>query len=279
MRLTEVVLRLVPAGTNLGIEAEHLTLAQHAPLAASSAAHLVETYGLVEQLRQVKDAAELDALRRAAAIGAEVFKQLIALLSPGVSEAEMATEIEYRARLLGAAATSFKPIIASGPRSALPHAGFTTSRLQPGVPTVIDLGVVVDGYCSDMTRTVFLGDCPGPWLELYALVDQARASAQAALRPGLSGRDADAAARTIIAKAGYGQQFGHGLGHGVGIQIHENPRLTNAVEQELVSGNVVTCEPGIYLPGAGGIRIENLCAITAVGSENLTPLGTELLVL
>lgn len=263
----------------LGIEAEHLTLEQHALLAASTTWQVVQTTRLVEELRMVKDEAELATLHRAAAIGAQVFAELLPLLSPRSTEADIAAEIEYRARKHGASACSFKPIIASGARSALPHAGFTTALLQPATPLLIDMGVIIDGYCSDMTRTVFLGDCPAQWRELYELVDHARDSAQVALLPGVSGIAADAVARDIIAAAGYGAQFGHGLGHGVGIQIHEAPRLTSASPELLAAGHVVTCEPGIYLPGQGGIRIENLCAITASGAENLTPLGTELLVI
>jgi Xaa-Pro aminopeptidase len=263
----------------LAIEAEHCSVAQFHELHATGRWELASALGWIEDLRMVKDEAELAALRRAAAVGVRVFTGLLPLLQTTTTEADAAAEIEYRARKLGASATSFKPIIASGTRSAQPHAGFTNQTLQPGVPTVIDMGVVVDGYCSDMTRTVFLDDCPSHWRGLYTVVDSARAAGQQALRPGRTGAQVDAMARDIIAAAGYGDCFGHGLGHGVGIQIHESPRLVASEQRELAPGYVVTCEPGIYLPGSGGIRIENMCAVTTDGAESLTPLGTELTVL
>jgi Xaa-Pro aminopeptidase len=269
---------LGPGGTRrLAVEAEHLTLAQYGRLSAAGGGPVPVT-GWVEALRSLKDPAELALLRRAAGVGAQVFTELLPLLTARTTEADVAAEIEYRARRHGASATSFKPIVASGVRSAMPHAGFSAQPLQPGVPTVIDLGVVLDGYCSDMTRTVFLEACPAEWAERYALVDAARAAGETALRPGATGAQAHAAARDVLAAAGYAAQFTHGLGHGVGVEIHEAPRLAPGQDCGLAAGHVVTVEPGLYWPGAGGIRIENLCAVTAGGAEVLTPLGTGLTV-
>lgn len=278
-RLPEVLAGLLPPQARLGIEADHTTLTAYHALKGGGHFDLYQTRQMVEFQRLCKDELELAALRPACAIGARVFTELLPLLGSRVSEADIAAEIEYRARRHGASACSFKPIVASGARTALPHAGFTTAPLQPGVPLVVDMGVVADGYCSDMTRTVFLGDCPAPWRELYALVDAAREQAQAALRPGITGCAADAVARELIAAAGHGARFGHGLGHGVGLEIHEDPWLHSGWHDELEEGNVVTCEPGVYLPGQGGIRIENMCAITADGVEQLTPLDTALMVM
>jgi Xaa-Pro aminopeptidase len=254
----------------IGIEAAHLSVASHARLLSAGGREYIPTTGLIEGLRSVKDSAEIQTIRRAVALGEQVFAQLLPLITPAATEADLAAEIEYRARKLGATECSFKPIIASGPRSALPHAGYTAQALQPGQPLSIDMGVVLEGYCSDMTRTVFPGDCPAQWRELYAIVLEAKRRGFGATLAGATGAQADSAARDYIAERGYGAQFGHGLGHGVGIQIHEAPSLIWTAERRLEPGNVVTCEPGIYRPGQGGIRIEDMTLVTDSGPQNLT---------
>lgn len=262
----------------IGFEAAHVSVQLRAQL-ATVPVEWVSTLGWVEDLRAVKDSSEAGRLERAERLGETVFGELLPYLRAGVKESEIAAEIEYRARRHGAKATSFAPIIASGTRSAVPHAGFTDSPLRPGVPTIIDMGVLLEGYCSDMTRTVFLGDCPPLWRERYALVRAAKDAGFSALRPGQSCHAADHAARAVIAAAGLGSAFGHGLGHGVGVQIHEEPRLIWDNERLLEPGNVVTCEPGVYFPGEGGIRLEDLLLITESGAKNLNQLSTDLLVL
>jgi Xaa-Pro aminopeptidase len=266
----------VPAA-RLGFEAEQTSVAARERLAACGC-ELVPTRNLVEELRAVKDSGEIETIRRAVALGEQVFGELLPCIRGGAMEREVAAEIEYRARRLGATECSFKPIIASGRRSAQPHAGFTEQRIQPGQPLTIDMGVVLAGYCSDMTRTVFPGDCPARWRELYAIVLEAKRRGFAASRAGDSGAAADGAAREYITERGYAENFGHGLGHGVGIQIHEAPRLVWTEKRLLAAGNVVSCEPGIYLPGEGGIRIEDMTLVTEDGPQNLNSLSDELMV-
>lgn len=262
----------------IGFEAAHVSVAQHGRLSSLGGREFVPTLDWVEDLRRVKDRAEIETIRRAVRLGEQVFGELLPLITPRTSEADLAAEIEYRTRKHGAKECSFKPIIASGERSALPHAGFSSRLIEFGAPLTIDMGAVLDGYCSDMTRTIFPGECPARWRELYAIVLEAKRRGFAASRPGASGREADSAAREYIAAQGFGAQFGHGLGHGVGIQIHEAPRLASTDSRLLEAGNVVSCEPGIYLPGEGGIRIEDMTLINASGPENLNTLSDELLV-
>lgn len=263
----------------VGVEAEHLSLGLYLDMQAEGPGiELVPTRGWVEDLRRVKDADELARLQAAETLGELIYSELLPLLGTDTTEADIAAEIEYRARLYGASACSFSPIIASGANSSMPHAGYSGQKLVPGLPLTIDLGVVLDGYCSDMTRTVFFKDCPQKWEQIYGLVDLAQRTAFERLRPGLLGRDGDTFAREVIESAGYGQYFGHGLGHGVGIQIHESPRLSQAETRTLEPGNVTSLEPGIYLPGEGGVRIENLIWFTEDGVRSFNQLGTELTV-
>jgi Xaa-Pro aminopeptidase len=188
-----------------------------------------------------------------------------------MTEQQAAWEIERRMRELGAAGVAFELIVASGPNSALPHARPSARLLQKSEPIVIDIGARIDGYCSDMTRTICLGEQTAKYREIYGIVLKAQLAALAAIKAGENGKDMDAVARDIITDAGYGPQFGHSLGHGVGLQVHEQPRLSHIMmnPQPLVPGNVVSVEPGIYLPGWGGVRIEDLVAVTATGLRNL----------
>jgi Xaa-Pro aminopeptidase len=262
----------------IGFESDRLPHAQFVKLQALPELSFEPTTLLVDNLRLIKDAEELARLRAAVALNERIFTELRGLIGPETREADLAAEIEYRARHYGAEAASFSPIIASGVNSAKPHAGFTAGKLVPGTPLTIDMGVRLDGYCSDMTRTVFFRDCPPQWEKVYAIVREAKRLAAAAIRPGVTGAAVDAAARLHIADAGHGEHFGHGLGHGVGIEVHEGPRLARTVETALAPGHIVTNEPGIYLPGEGGIRIEDMHLVTADGNENLNRLPDELLV-
>ena len=187
----------------------------------------------------------------------------------GRTEREVAFALETEMRRRGAE-PSFSSIVASGPRGALPHAAPTDEAIPRGTLVTLDIGARIDGYCSDCTRTWATGDLPDDLAEAYALVQRAQAEALAAVRPGPEGREIDAVARDIIEAAGHGEHFGHGLGHGVGLEVHEGPRLARTGDARLVAGNVVTVEPGVYLPGRGGVRIEDLVAVTEEGHEVLS---------
>lgn len=263
----------------IGFEAEYASFAAHERWAQGAPERqFIPTRGWIEALRMVKDADELARLGAAERLGERIFSEILAQIGPQTTEADLAAEFECRLRRYGASAASFSPIIASGARSDTPHAGYSAACLVPGAPLTIDVGVVLDGYCSDMTRTVFYRDCPADWARVYNIVREAQQVGFAALAPGVRGCDADAAARDYITAQGYGEQFGHGLGHGVGLQIHEDPRLAPAWTGALQAGHVTSCEPGIYLPGQGGVRIENLVYITPTGAQAFNELGTELTV-
>lgn len=234
---------------------------------------------LVERLRLVKDAAELAAIRRAARLVDEVFAAWRPGLLPGALESDLAADFEHRLRRAGADGVSFPPIIAGGPRGAMAHAIPTRVPLIAGDPVVVDVGAVVDGYCSDMTRTVLVpgGAPPAGFPEVFAVVESALHAGVAAVRAGVGGVAADAAARGVIEAAGHGGSFGHGTGHGVGLAVHEAPRLSPRAgpRETLPAGAVVTVEPGIYLPGRFGVRLEQLVLVGAAGAEILSgaPIG------
>ncbi|HHT48145.1 MAG TPA: aminopeptidase P family protein [Firmicutes bacterium] len=232
---------------------------------------LVPTEGLVSPLRRKKTQAELAAIRKAVEITDQAWARLLPELKPGRTEKEIAALFEFFQRESGAEGTSFPTIIASGPRSALPHAEPTDRRIEAGDLLTLDGGARYNGYCSDFTRTVVVGATPTTQQQaLYDLVLKAQETVLAQMRPGMTGKEVDALAREIIAKAGYGDRFGHGLGHSLGLEIHEAPRLALTDETVLEPGVVYTVEPGIYLTGWGGIRIEDVVVVTTEGIENLT---------
>jgi Xaa-Pro aminopeptidase len=265
----------------LGFESDHVTVDAHAALAeeAEETAALVRSPGLVQQLRMVKDDAELAALRTACAIADAAFAELIEHggLAPGRTEAEVALDLEYRMRAHGAAGPSFASIVAAGPHSAVPHHSPTATPLRAGDFVKIDFGALVDGYHSDMTRTVVLGAAADWQRELYALVAAAQAAGRAALSPGVDVADVDAAARGVVVDAGRGEEFLHPLGHGVGLQIHEAPLLGATGSGRLAAGMAVTVEPGVYLEGRGGVRIEDTLVVTDGAPEVLTRFPKDLL--
>ena len=231
---------------------------------------LVEVSGWVWELRKVKDEREVVAIRRACEIASKVMAFVPELLAPGVRELEVAGELERELRLAGSEEHPFSIIVASGPNSALPHARASGRELREGDLVVVDLGATCEGYVSDTTRTFVVGR-PEPWQEkIYAAVREAQLTAIEALRAGVRACDVDAVARNLIDKAGYADYFVHSLGHGVGIEVHEQPRLAPGVEEELQAGYVSTVEPGIYLPDKGGVRIEDTVLVLEEGREVLT---------
>lgn len=265
------------AGRRVGFEAARISFAHWETIAAGGA-ELVPTRGVVEALRVVKDPGELDALRRAAAISDTVYAALANERLAGRTEAELAWWIERTFREHGADALAFGSIVAAGLNGARPHAHPGDSVIEEGTLVTVDMGCVVDGYCSDCTRTFATGPLPSQLAEIYGLVAQAQLDGLTAVRSGASGRDVDAASRPVIAEAGYAEAYGHGLGHGIGLEVHEAPTLRPESADVLAVGNVVTVEPGVYLPGVGGCRIEDLVVVTEDGCEILTSFTKELVV-
>lgn len=232
---------------------------------------LVATPGLLASLREIKDEVEQDQMRAAAALGCRLFDQLLEHIVPGATEMEIAMALEFMARLAGAERMSFETIVAGGERSALPHGRATLAKIPRRGFVVLDFGVVLDGYCSDMTRTVHMGRARQGEREAYEAVLDAQEAAVAKVRTGIAAEAVDQAARNILQAAGLAEAFTHSTGHGVGLEIHEGPKLGRKQAQPLKAGMVVTIEPGVYLPGRFGIRIEDTVLVTKSGCENLTP--------
>jgi len=236
--------------------------------------------GLLSRLRRVKSPEEVTLIRAAAELTDEVVLEVADALQEGVTERELAARIEFAFKERGAQGPSFDTIALFGARSSLPHGMPCEKRLEKGDIVLIDCGCRCVGYCSDLTRTYAYGTMPDAWFEeIYSVTLTAQEAALAALRPGVPCREADAIARNLIGEAGYGAHFGHGLGHGVGIEVHESPRLNAESDVTLEEGMVITVEPGIYLPGRGGVRIEDLVVITGEGCDILsrTPKRLEVL--
>ncbi len=264
----------------IGLEGNHLTFEQYSDLTQQlTGLEPVSIGGVVEGLRAVKDEAELVIMRRAAAITDAAFDHILGYLEPGLRESEVALELEYFLRRQGAEGRSFDFIVASGPRSAMPHGVATDKVLQPGELVTLDYGCIYQGYCSDMTRTVLLGEPDDKQREVYAVVLAAQRAGVAGIRPGMMGREADAICREVIAALGYGEYFGHGTGHGVGLEIHEEPGVGSRSTRILEPGNVITVEPGVYLAGWGGVRIEDSAVVTATGIEVMSHAPKELIIL
>ncbi|MSW87212.1 MAG: M24 family metallopeptidase [Actinobacteria bacterium] len=261
----------------LGFDSEDLSVDSRDQLedVLPAEVELVPQKGVSAALRAVKDAAEVEAIQTAATLGDRVLTAVLETGLLGRTEVEIAADLERRARALGAEAMSFPSIVAAGAHGALPHAQPKHEALSSGQLVVIDWGVVVGGYCSDCTRTVALGAVSDHAKEVYEIVLSAQQAGVAALRPGPTGREIDAVSRDLIDDAGFGEHFGHGLGHGVGLEIHEAPTLGKTGDVALEEGMVVTVEPGIYLAGELGIRIEDLLVVTADGANAMThlPLG------
>jgi Xaa-Pro aminopeptidase len=269
-------------GGRLGFDDASLTVKQHARLTEllGEGWKLVPCAGAVERLRAVKDAGEIDCIRAASRLADEALRETLEAGVVGRSERDVAIELELRMRRLGAEGASFPSIVAAGAHGALPHAEPRARAIRKDALLTIDWGALHEGYCSDCTRTYATGEGISERArEVYALVLEAQERALAAVAAGPNGKEVDAVAREVIEQAGEGDHFGHGLGHGVGLEVHEGPRLSRlASEDALLAGNVVTVEPGVYLPGRLGVRIEDLVVVTEDGQEVLTRLSKELTV-
>jgi Xaa-Pro aminopeptidase len=245
--------------------------------AAGNSLKWVAIDGLVENLRAVKDVEEIDRIRDAARLGSEVMREAIGLIRPGVTELDIAAEIGYRMRRKGASGESFEAIVAAGPRSALPHARPTARQIGKNELVVLDLGAILRRYCSDLTRTVHVGKASSRVRGWYQAVLEAQGAARDALKSGVTCGAIDAAARNVLKQKGLGRYFVHSTGHGIGLEIHEDPRVARDQKTVLEPGNVVTLEPGVYVEGVGGIRIEDDALVTARGCEILTTTSREFL--
>ena len=262
------------SGRRIAVEASHVSLAD-ADRLRTGGVELVATTGVVEALRAVKEPAEVDALRRAAAISDRVYEELGRQPFVGRTEAELAWWLEQAWHEAGADGPAFDAIVAFGENGARPHAKLRDEPIPEGTLVVVDAGCVLDGYRSDCTRTFFTGAPEGRLRELYDLCLEAQLDALAAVRPGALGRDVDAESRKAIAEAGMADLYGHGLGHGVGLAVHEEPNMRPESDAVLEAGNVVTVEPGIYVPGEVGVRIEDMVVVTEDGCERLTTVTKE----
>jgi Xaa-Pro aminopeptidase len=264
----------------VGFEAGSLTYAAYEKL-RSSAGGLTPVEGLVEHLRETKDANEIASISKAAAIADAVFGEIVGELKVGLSEVDVAARIDFMLRKKSSEVPSFKTIVASGPHASLPHATPTARIIRGGDLVKMDYGAIWDGYCSDMTRTVVMGKASDKVKEVYGIVLEAQERAIAGIRPGAACREIDKLARDHIESKGYAENFGHGLGHGLGLEVHEGPRLSKAAskpDEILKVGNVVTVEPGIYIPGWGGIRIEVVvtedgCYVLTSADKRLVEVG------
>jgi Xaa-Pro aminopeptidase len=261
-----------PGELRVGFEDQSLSVRRHAELRETipDRVELVPAGGLVEAERAVKEPTEIAAIRAAAALADEIYAWLLEWGLVGRTERDVALALEQEMRVRGASGPSFDSIVAAAENGALPHATPRDVAIPAGTLVTLDLGARVDGYCSDCTRTWATGSLPDDLGELYETVLRAQEAALDAVRPGPEGREIDAVARDIITAAGHGDHFGHGLGHGVGLDIHEAPRLARRAEARLAAGNVVTVEPGIYVPGRGGVRIEDLVVVTENGRDVLS---------
>ena len=269
---------------DIGFEADAMTAAEREDwerlwrqTSAATDLRLRPAQELPHSLRLRKDADELAAIEAAQRIAERALSEVVGqVLRSGLTERQVCAELVYRLHLYGADGPSFPPIVASGPHSALPHAQPGDRALQRGDCVILDMGASLDGYCSDMTRTVFLGKVSDEQRRVYDAVLRAQTAGIAAVKAGAAGREIDAAARQVIADAGHGDHFGHGFGHGVGLEVHERPGVNPSGETPIPAGAVITAEPGIYLPGQFGVRIEDLLVVTETGSRNLTEMAKEL---
>jgi len=266
-------------GWTIGLEAEHFTIAEKKRLTQVTPAgvRLKDASSVVERARMIKDADELQRIRAAVALGAKLFDRAVDVIRPGVKETEVAAEMELAARRGGAEEMSFPTIIASGARSALPHGRASGQAIAAGGFVVCDFGVILSGYCSDQTRTVWVGSVSKDARQAYEAVREAQQAATDAVRPGIPVGKVDAAARKVLRKAGLGRYFTHSTGHGVGLEIHESPRVADGQREILQPGMVITIEPGLYFPGKWGVRIEDMVAVTASGCEVMTPTSKDFL--
>lgn len=267
--------------TEILIEEEHMTLAREKQLREKlTDKELIPSQKLISSFRQVKDIWEIEKIKQAEQLGDNAFEYILDYIKPGMTEEEVSLELEFYMRRNGASGLAFETICASGIRSAMPHGTASKKPIKKGELLTLDFGCVLDGYCSDMTRTVVIDHISDTRQEeIYNIVLKAQKEALKYIKAGMKCAEADSIARKVIADAGYGECFGHSLGHSLGLQVHELPNLSPKSTDVLVAGNVVSVEPGIYIEGFGGVRIEDIAAITDNGMENLTCSPKELIII
>ena len=263
--------------TMLGFEDGELSYAEFEKLRGQVQAVLSPAESVLRDLRAVKSPEEQAIMRRAQALADGVFTELLDFIKPGMTEKRVAAEITYRLLLAGAEGNSFDPIVVGGPNSSMPHGVPGERTLQKGDFLTMDFGCLLEGYCSDMTRTIVIGEPTDEMRKVYHIVLEAQKAGIAAYRAGVKGCEVDGAARKVISDAGYGEYFGHSFGHSLGLNIHEGPSASGSEQRELPAGAVLSAEPGIYLPGKFGVRIEDVCIVTEDGCENITHSPKELI--
>ncbi|MBS4176373.1 M24 family metallopeptidase [Lederbergia citrea] len=278
--VTEVAEKAKELGIKkLGFEQDHVSFATWNGYKEAIEAELVPVSNLMENLRLIKNNQELSIIKEAADIADAAFKHILDYIKPGLTELDVANELEFFMRKSGATSSSFDIIVASGSRSALPHGVASSKVIEKGDFVTMDYGALHKGYISDITRTIAVGKPSEQLKEIYDVVLEAQLRAMDGIKPGMTGIQADAIARDYITEKGYGDYFGHSLGHGIGLEVHEGPGLSIRSEAKLEPGMVVTVEPGIYLPGIGGVRIEDDTLITESGNETLTHSTKDLIIL
>ncbi len=263
----------------LGFEENHMTFAVYRQYEKEFSGTLVPVSDTVEKLRLIKTEDEIKIIKVACDIADAAFKHILDFIRPGITELDISNELEFFMRKCGATSSSFDTIVASGVRSALPHGVATDKVIEKGDLITLDYGAYYNGYVSDITRTVAVGEPEEELKNIYQVVLEAQRLGVEKIRAGMTGREADAVTRDYITKNGYGEYFGHSTGHGIGLEVHEGPALSKTSETVLESGMVVTCEPGIYIAGLGGVRIEDDLLITEKGNERLTHSAKELIIL
>jgi Xaa-Pro aminopeptidase len=279
--ILEVVADLVESKNieNLGFEESFVPFKQYVELEGLLEVDLIPVSGMVEELREVKDEEEIAIVEKACEIADKAFSHILTYIKPGMTEIQVANELDFYMRSLGASSVSFETIVASGRRSAMPHGVASEKIIEQGDMITIDFGCYYNGYVSDMTRTISLGEPSDKLREIYNIVKEAQQKVLDVAKPGMTGVELDAVARDYIASKGYGEAFGHSTGHGIGLEIHEGPNVSKLAEKAFVPGNIITNEPGIYLPGIGGVRIEDDMLVTENGIKRLTHSEKELIIL
>ncbi|MGG0716530.1 aminopeptidase P family protein [Robertmurraya massiliosenegalensis] len=276
----EVAQQVKTLGINrLGFEQEHLTYSSFKNYEEAVSAELVPVSGVIEKIRLIKTDAEIKILKEAAEIADAAYKHILEFIRAGISELDVSNELEFFMRKAGATSSSFDIIVASGHRSALPHGVASDKIIEKGDFVTLDFGAYYKGYVSDITRTLAVGEPDAKLKEIYQVVFDAQQMGMDGIKPGMTGKEADALTRDYISSKGYGEYFGHSTGHGIGLEVHEGPALSFKSDLKLEPGMVVTVEPGIYIPGLGGVRIEDDTVITEKGNESLTHSTKELIIL
>ncbi|MCF6408410.1 M24 family metallopeptidase [Pseudalkalibacillus salsuginis] len=265
--------------SKLGFEQDHLTYAAHQTYSDKVYSGLVAVSGMIEKLRLIKDEEELQILKEAADLADKTFEHILTFIKPGMREIDVSNELEFFMRKNGATSSSFDIIVASGERSSLPHGVATEKVIEKGDMVTLDFGALYKGYCSDITRTIAVGEPSEKMKEIHQIVLDAQLKGLEGLKPGMTGKEADALTRDYIKEKGFGENFGHSTGHGIGLDVHEGPGLSFKVDTVLEPGMVVTVEPGIYVSGLGGVRIEDDVVITKTGCEKLSTSSKELFII